>query len=54
MFKPISRDEHDEIAARVTDSQFMPRMHDVRFDLREFRADPDTYNAKLMGLINGR
>jgi urea carboxylase len=54
MFKPISRDEHDEIAARVTDGQFMPRMHDVRFDLREFRADPDNYNAKLMGLINGR
>ena len=53
-FKPIGRDEHDEIAADVAAGRYAPEMHEVTFDLREFQKDIDGYNAKLEGMIHGR
>ncbi len=53
-FKPIGRDAHDAIAADIEAARYAPRIQDVVFDLREFQADIDGYNARLEGVINGR
>lgn len=53
-FKPIGRQEYDQVVADVEAGRFAPRMHDVTFDLREFHKDIDGYNARLEGMINDR
>ncbi|MCC5999684.1 MAG: allophanate hydrolase subunit 1 [Pararhodobacter sp.] len=51
-FKPIDRAEYDATLADVEAGRYMPKIRDVRFDLTEFEADIDGYNAKLEGLLN--
>ena len=51
-FKPISSEEYDEDLAAVERNAFSPRIHEVHFDLREFEADIEGYNAKLSGVLN--
>lgn len=52
-WKPIGREEYDEAVAHVEANTFMPRTHDVTFDLGEFEKDIDGYNAKLMEGLYG-
>ncbi len=53
-WKPIGREEYDETVAAVDKGKFNLKMKDVTFDLAEFKKDMDGYNAKLMGVLNGR
>ena len=46
-WKPIDRDAYDAAVADVEAGRFAPRMAEVTFDLNEFNADIDGYNAKL-------
>jgi len=46
-WKPVDRDGYDAAVADVDAGRFVPRMADVTFDLKEFNADPDSYNHKL-------
>lgn len=50
-FRPISREEFDADLADVEANRFEIRTRDVRFDLREFEADMDGYNEKLIGVL---
>lgn len=50
-FKPISREEFDRDLAAVEKNQFDLRVRPVRFDLREFEADMDAYNSKLIEVL---
>lgn len=52
-WKPINRDEYDAAVEDVDAGKFMPRIADVTFDLEEFNADNDGYNAKLEEALNG-
>ena len=51
-FKPISREEYDADVEAVEKGLFMPPMHEVEFDLREFEKDIDGYNHKLEGVLS--
>ena len=53
-WKPIDREEYDATVAAVDKGKFNLKMKDVTFDLAEFKKDMDGYNAKLMGVLNGR
>jgi urea carboxylase len=53
-WKPIGREEYDATVAAVDKGKFNLKMKDVTFDLSEFKKDMDGYNAKLMGVLNGR
>ncbi len=46
-WKPIDREAYDAAVADVEAGRFAPRMAEVTFDLNEFNADIDGYNAKL-------
>lgn len=46
-WKPIDREAYDAAVADVEAGRFAPRMAEVTFDLNEFNADIDAYNAKL-------
>lgn len=50
-FKPISREEFDRDLAAVEKNRFDLRVRPVRFDLREFEADMDAYNSKLIEVL---
>ncbi len=52
-YRPIAREEYDAILGDVSAGQFVPKMRDVTFDLREFQKDTNGYNARLEGMING-
>lgn len=52
-FKPIDRETYDQILGDVEKGQFVPSMHDVEFDLREFNKDIDACNRKLEAVLNG-
>lgn len=47
-WRPIDREEYDQITADVEAGRFEPRMKDVEFSLDDFNADMDGTNAKLM------
>jgi len=47
-FRSIDREEYDEITAEVQAGRFVPRSKNVVFSLKEFEADIDGTNAKLM------
>jgi len=51
-FKPISSEEYDEDLAAVERNAFSPKIREVHFDLREFEADIEGYNAKLSSVLN--
>lgn len=47
-WRPIDREEYDQITADVEAGRFEPRIKDVVFSLDDFNADMDGTNAKLM------
>lgn len=51
-FKPIDREEYDQILEDVEAGRFKPRIRSVRFSLDEFQQDIDGYNRKLMEALN--
>lgn len=52
-WKPIDRTAYDGIAADVEAGRFTPLIREVTFDLDEFNADIDGYNARLKGALHG-
>jgi len=52
-WKPIDRTAYDAIVADVEAGRFTPRVREVTFDLGEFHADIDGYNARLKGALHG-
>ncbi len=50
-FRPIDREEYDATLAAIEAGSFEPIIREVRFDLREFEADIDGYNARLTGVL---
>lgn len=53
-FAPVTRQEYDHLLGEVEAERFMPKTRDIRFDLREFQADINGYNAKLEGMLHDR
>jgi urea carboxylase len=52
-WKPIDRAAYDAISADVEAGRFAPLIREVAFDLDEFNADVDGYNARLNGVLHG-
>src|SRR6202043_1139653 len=52
-WKPIDRTAYDAISAEVEAGCFAPLIREVAFDLDEFNADVDGYNARLNGALHG-
>ena len=52
-WKPIDRTAYDAISAEVEAGRFAPLIREVAFDLDEFNADVDGYNARLNGALHG-
>ncbi|MGR8921998.1 MAG: 5-oxoprolinase subunit B family protein [Gammaproteobacteria bacterium] len=50
-FRPIERAEYDDISERVGRHAYSPPMREVRFELAEFEAGIDAYNARLTGVL---
>ncbi len=51
-FKPIDREEYDQILKQVEDGTYEPRIAPVTFDLEDFNGDLEGTNAKLMEALN--
>ena len=52
-FRPINRDGYDQAVEDVDKGRFAPPIREVSFDLRQYQADIDGYNAKLEGALHG-
>ncbi|MBB3407412.1 urea carboxylase [Rhizobium sp. BK316] len=52
-FRPIDRDGYDQAVEDVDKGRFAPPIREVSFDLRQYQADIDGYNAKLEGALYG-
>lgn len=52
-FRPIDRDGYDQAVEEVDKGRFTPPIREVSFDLRQYQADIDGYNAKLEGALYG-
>ena len=52
-FRPIDRDGYDQAVGDVDKGRFAPPIREVSFDLRQYQADIDGYNAKLEGALHG-
>jgi urea carboxylase len=53
-FKPVDREGYDQAVRDVDGGRFDPVIKPVTFDLRQFTADPATYNQALDGVLHGR
>lgn len=51
-FKPIDREEYDQIVKQVEDGTYEPRIASVTFDLENFNGDIEGTNTKLMEALN--
>jgi len=51
--RPIDRDDYDQAVEDVDKGRFAPPIREVSFDLRQYQADIDGYNAKLEGALYG-
>lgn len=47
-YRPIDRDEYDDIQRAVEAATFRYQMYETTFDLAAFTTDPDKYNALLL------
>ena len=47
-FEPIDRARYDDLRARAERGEATIRQRPVTFNLQEFTADPDAYNARLL------
>ena len=52
-FRPIDRDGYDQAVEDVDKGRFAPPIREVSFDLRQYQADIDGYNARLEGALHG-
>ncbi len=52
-FRPVNEQEFKEIGAEVEKGTYRYRQTPVDFNLGEFLADPDAYNAKLLEALYG-
>jgi urea carboxylase len=50
-FEPIDRARYDELRALAQRGETTIRQRPVTFDLQEFHADPDAYNARLLEVL---
>ncbi len=53
-FRPVTEAEFGELEAAVERGEDVYRTVPVDFDLAEFLDDPDTYNARLLGVLDVR
>lgn len=53
-FRPVQEPEYRELEAAVDRGESVYRIVDVEFELRSFLADPDAYNADLLGALDVR
>lgn len=51
-FRPIDEAEYERLKAEVEEGTYRYRKADVSFDLDEFQADPDGYNARLVEALD--
>jgi hypothetical protein len=51
-WKPINREEYDQILAKVEAGTYQPKIREVTFDLEAFNQDIDATNAKLLETLN--
>ncbi len=52
-FRPIGREEYDDIIAAVAAGRFTPLVKPARFSLEEFHRDPAGTNARLLETLHG-
>ena len=50
-FEPIDRERYDELRDEVEAGEISIRQRPVTFNLEEFPADPDAYNARLLEVL---
>ena len=50
-FEPIDRSRYDELRGRAEQGDVTIRQRPVNFNLAEFLADPDAYNAQLLEVL---
>ncbi|GAA3664236.1 allophanate hydrolase subunit 1 [Nocardioides ginsengisoli] len=53
-FRPVREGEYRELEAAVDRGESVYRIVDVEFELQSFLADPDAYNADLLGALDVR
>lgn len=53
-WRPIGREEHDQIAAEAEAGTYEPLIRPAQFSLADFNRDIDGTNAKLMEALHGR
>ena len=53
-WKPIGRDEYDAALEAVAANTYEPLIRECSFSLKDFNADIDGTNAKLMEVLHGR
>jgi urea carboxylase len=53
-FRPIGREEYDDIVAAVDAGRFTPSIAPATFSLEQFRNDPATSNTSLLEALHGR
>ena len=51
-FRPVNRDEYDEIQAAVERNDYRPRSAPVEFSLHEFESDPAGYPARMLEALD--
>ncbi len=53
-FRPVDREEYDQIVAEVDRGEYQLRSAPVEFSLREFEADPAGYPASMLEVLHAR
>lgn len=53
-FRPVDRDEYDQILAAVESGEYQLRSAPVEFSLHEFESDPAGYPASILGALDAR
>lgn len=51
-YRPIDRDEYDELEAKAQANQYRIRQRPVEFNLRDFLEDADRSNARLLEVLH--
>ena len=51
-WKPITREEYDQIVLDVESGKYQPKIKNVVFDLAAFNEDIDGTNSKLLETLN--
>ncbi len=52
-FRPIERDEYDDIVAAVERNDYTLPIAPVEFSLKDFEADPDGYPSTILEAFHG-